>query len=66
MNYNQEKIYAVIYDRFIQKRFYTDLDELSEETRIPRNTLRQIFYKMNGKMFDVKRTSKGLRIDSVQ
>lgn len=66
MTYNQQKIYAVIYDRFIQKRFYTDMQELSEETGIKHNTFRQLFYKMNGKWFDVKRTPKGMRINDVQ
>lgn len=66
MTFNQQKIYAVIYDRFIQKRYYTDAHELSDETRLKYRTFMNNFRNMNGIFFNVKWTSKGLRIDNVQ
>lgn len=66
MTYNQEKIYAVIYDRFVQKRFYTTALELSEETRIDKMTLNVYLWRMNGKQFNLTRHGKEIRINDVQ
>lgn len=65
MSDNEQKIYAVIYDRFRQKRFYTTLAELSEETGIKKTSLNVYLHRMNGKYFDIKRNRKEIRIDDV-
>lgn len=66
MTYNQQKIYAVIYDRFIQKRFYTTLAELADETRINKTSLNVYLWRMNGKQFNLYRNGKEIRINDVQ
>lgn len=66
MTYNEQKIYAVIYDRFIQKRFYTTLAELADETRISKTSLNTYLCRMNKKYFDLHRSGKTIRINDVQ
>lgn len=66
MTYNQQKIYAVIYDRFIQKRFYTTLEELADETRIHKTSLNVYLWRMNNKYFNLHRNGKEIRINDVQ
>jgi hypothetical protein len=66
MSPNEQKIYAVIYDRFIQKRFYTTLAELADETRINKTSLNTYLCRMNKKYFDLHRSGKTIRINDVQ
>lgn len=66
MTFNQEKIYAVIYDRFMQKRYYTTIKELAYETKIDLPVFRTTFWRMNGKYFTVKRIWKKWIIEDVQ
>lgn len=66
MSPNEQIIYAVIYDRFRWKRFYTTLSELADETRINKTSLNTYLCRMNGKHFDLYRNGKEIRINDVQ
>ena len=65
MSPNETIIHAVLYDRYRFGRYWTNLDELSEETRIKKSTLNSTLHRMMKKgLIDLFR-NKGIMINRV-